>query len=588
MKTKILLGTFACAALLVSCSDQMDYREDTGGKYDKDAMEQAFSYVSNLVTNVYTYLDYDYGNYGGAMAASATDESDYSVPGTSIETFFNGSWSATNAQSSVWTDSYKAISDANNYLTDFSEGLKFPEHELDDEYKDQMEQYVNYFPYEIRFLRAYYYFNLVRQYGAVPLITEKIDKSQVNSLERTPAKDVFEFIDKECSEIAGHLPLQWSQASSAAAASEQLRASRLAVLALRARAALYHASPLFNPENDQNLWREAAIKNKAVIDACLEEGFKLADYSATWGKGNAAIAPGNEMIMVRPIGTQNKTVRLEQRNFPVGINGAGAGGNCPTQTLVEAYETKNGELVDWSDEAAATARLSQLDPRFAKTIAVNGELKWPFYNTTPLETYYNGVNGQPTLGGTTTGYYLKKLMGTTVDLRTNKNVGERHCWVIFRLGEFYLNYAEAVYKMTGSATAVPTGSEFASGYNVSALDALNVTRTRGGVSALTEAQASERGFWNCYERERMVELCFEGHRFWDVRRWKEGDKFSGKNIYVMNITKNDDGSFSYKRTNLESERGDWQDKMYLFPIPSSEMLIHEKYGTPWQQNDGWE
>ena len=588
MKTKILLGTFACAALLASCSDEMNYREDTGGKYDKEYMEQAFSNMRSMVTDVYSYLDYDYGSWGGAFLCSASDESDYSIPGVSIETFYNGSWSPTNAQSSLYDTNYKAISDANAYLDDFSEGLKFPEHELDDEYKDQMEQYINYFPYEVRFLRAYYYFQLVRQYGALPLVTKKIDKNEVNNLERTPAKEIFEFIDKECAEVAEHLPLQWSQATSAVATGEQLRATRIAVLALRARAALYAASPLFNTDNDQNLWKEAAIKNKAVIDACLGEGFKLEDYSNVWGRNTSVIGPTHEIIFVRPVGTQNKLVRLEQRNFPVGINGGGGGGNCPTQTFVEAFDMKDGSLVDWSNPAKAVAQFSNFDPRFTKTVAVNGEKKWPFYNTTALQTYYNGANGQPTTGGTTTSYYLKKLMGSTVDLRSNKNIGERHSWVIFRMGEFYLNYAEAVYKWLGTETVAPSGTEFESGYKASALDALNVTRTRGGVAALTEEQSAERGFWNCYEKERMIELSFEGHRFWDVRRWKEGDKFSGKNIYVMNITKNADGTFSYERENLAEERNNWEDKMYLFPIPLTEMLKHDRYGVKWQQNPGWE
>ena len=82
-------------------------------------------------------------------------------------------------------------------------------------------------------------------------------------------------------------------------------------------------------------------------------------------------------------------------------------------------------------------------------------------------------------------------------------------------------------------------------------------------------------------------FAFEGHRFWDVRRWKEGEKFSGKNIYVMHITKNDDGTFNYERNTLAETRNDWDDKMYFFPIPVDEMLKHQQYGVAWEQNPGW-
>lgn len=591
MNIKIFLSVMACAALTVSCTDQMNYREDTGGKYDEEYVKSNFSYVRSLVTNIYTYMDYDHGqNYGGAMLSSASDESQYATTGTSIDYFYNGNWSPTSPQSSMWNNMWKGIADANDYMKKFASNLTFPDHVDDDEYKSQMYQYRHYFPSEVRFLRAYYYFNLVRQYGAVPLDTVGATTKDVNKLERKSASEVFKFIDKECAAIADSLPNQWSEAVNAGdASSDALRATRLSVLALRARAALYAASPLFNTDSNKELWKAAAIRCKAVIDACNEIGYSLDNsYVQIWGKDNAKLQRGKELIMVRPVGTDNK---LESRNFPAGLSaGPGAGGNCPTQTFVEAFDLKDGSAVDWSNPAQAVAEFKNFDPRFALTVAVNGEKGWPYYNKTALETYQGGLNGEPVIGGTPTSYYLKKTLDPDkrVNLTGSKKTSTVHSSVVFRLGEFYLDYAEALYRWKGNAETAPTGTEFASGYAETALQALNHTRVRAGVAALTSADLVRRGgFWNLYERERMVELSFEGHRFWDVRRWKEGDKFSGKNIKVMKITKNTDGSFSYNVQTLEGTRDEWNDKFYLFPISQDEINIHDKYGVHWEQNPGW-
>ena len=378
MKLKIMMGYLAGALLSVSCADQMDYKEYS--QYDKNYVEEYFNNVRSLVTNVYSYMDYDYGNYGGAMAASATDEAVYAIPGTSVDYFYNGSWGPAQPLDSRYTACYEAISNANIYLSDFSKGLTFPDYELNDEYKDQMTQYQKYFPYEVRFLRAFYYFELVRQYGDVPFFTEKLSTDKVNQLPRTSYKYIFTFIDNECHELQDKIPASWGESDAPQTSGEVLRVTKLGVMALRARAALYAASPLFNTNNDKSLWKKAADETKALIDACEQRGLKLGAYTEIWDVNNAKIGRDKELIMVRPTGVDKY---LEDCNFPVGITGAGNGGNCPSQTLVEAYDKKDGTALDWSNPAAAVAQLGNLDPRFGMTIAKNGD-KWPFYKACRL------------------------------------------------------------------------------------------------------------------------------------------------------------------------------------------------------------
>ena len=146
---------------------------------------------------------------------------------------------------------------------------------------------------------------------------------------------------------------------------------------------------------------------------------------------------------------------------------------------------------------------------------------------------------------------------------------------MFRLGEFYLNYAEATFKYLGSADATTVELP------MSARQAVNVIRNRQDVKmpALAEGLSND-AFWKKYENERMVELAFEDHRFYDVRRWKEGSKLA--TITEMKITKNEDGTFTYKRNVVN--RG-WDDKMYFFPISKSELLKHTN--RDFKQNPGW-
>jgi len=569
-KLQILFIVMTSTFLFASCSDEMDYREHQN--YQKDYIQLNFANVGGLVSNIYAQLDYDFGNYDGAMLASASDEAEYAWESNPIHDFYNGSWSPSNAKASTWNNSYTAIQDCNLFLEEYL-GLTFPELALNDDYQAQMFRYNNY-ENEVRFLRAYFYFNLIRQYGDVPFFTKVMKTEEVNSLTRTPYKDIVEFIVDECDAIVNKIPLDYTKLGSMAIPGNQEngRVNRITVLALKARTLLYAASPLFNAENNSDLWYQAALANKAVIDSCLTHGYKLEAYTKIWGTTNWQ---SKEAIFVRRMTETSGSNILESRNFPIGVEG-GNSGNCPTQTLVDAYQMKStGKF--WNDPESGfdpTNPYNNRDPRFNMTIVKNGDTKWPTYNTLPIQTYFGGANGEPISGATPTGYYLKKMLDSSIDLRPGKNTRSRHSWITYRLGEFYLNYAETVFKYLGTADA--TSAEFP----MSAREAVNVIRNRAGVAMPGLATGlSNDECWRYYTNERMVELAFEGHRFWDVRRWKEGEKF--KRIDRMKITRNSDGTLDYTRQTVDRL---WQDKMYFFPIPQSELLKNDNLS----QNPGYE
>lgn len=570
MKLKTIISGIVLITALASCSDSMNYHEYS--QYQEDYIDATYDNVCGLVTNIYTKMDYDFGqNYSGGMLSSACDESEYAYTSNAICDFYNGSWSPSNAMDNTWTNNYAAIQMCNLYLDKF-QGLAFPELKLNQDYQAKMFRYNNH-PNEVRFLRAYFYFNLVRQYGGVPLIKHLATTSDVNSLSRSSATEVFDFINAECDSIVNKIPADYTNLGAYAlpsSSAESGRANRLAVLALKARAALYKASPLFNTGNDKELWHKAALASKTVLDSCAKYGYTLGTYAALWGQTNWS---NKEMIFVRRM-YPDATNTLEKYNFPIGVEG-GNSGNCPTQTLVDAYQMKaTGKFWNESGSGYDPANpYTGRDPRFAFSIVKNGDTGWPSYNTVPIQTYYGGSNGEPISGATPTGYYLKKYCDVSVNLTATGTNTKRHSWITFRLGEFYLNYAEAVFNYLGSADA--TSTEFPTSARV----AVNTIRNRSDVKMPALATGIiNSDFWNRYENERMVELAFEGHRFWDLRRWKEGSKLSS--IIEMKITKNTDGTYTYNRV---TKPRTWDDKMYFFPIPQSEIMKNPNL----KQNPGW-
>lgn len=570
------LNTFLCGVLclgaLSACSEEMDYHEYNN--YDEDFVKLNFGNVGGLITNIYSDLDTDFGSYSGAVLGAATDEAEYAYSGGAIETFYNGTWSPVNTPAGAWRSCYRAISNCNLYLERFT-GLTFPELEMNADYKPQMYRYNNY-RYEVRCLRAYYYFLLVRQYGDVPFSDHVLTADESNALPRTPAQDIFDYIIAECDAVKDSIIADYANLPADVAlpaeSPETGRVNRLTVLALKARAALYAASPLFNPTGDKELWHRAALANKELLDAADAAKMKLIDdYAKLWTKNNYKDAT-SEIIFGRR--ADRESSGMETSNFPAGLENC-KGGNCPTQNLVDAYEMADGKPWDQSAFYDPANPYANRDPRLAATIAVNGETGWPAWNEAPLETFQGGANGEPVNGGTPTGYYLKKYCQGDIDPRSNStNKSAYHTWITFRLGEFYLNYAEAVFHYLGSADA--TSAEFP----LSAREAASRTRARKSVNMPPfPTGMSNDEFWTKYKNERMVELAFEGHRFWDVRRWKEADKYF-RSITEMKITRQADGTFAYTRKEVARQ---WDDKMYFFPIPQADKLKNPNLG----QNPGW-
>ena len=608
MKLNKNLFSFALAAMVLS-SCNMDYNEYTA--YDKDYIQRSFAYVGGLMTTIYTDIDTDWGNLSGAMLSSATDESEYSHDGNAVEDFYNGNWSPTNNRSSIWSKAYEGITYCNEVIDNWT-GLTFDQFKLNLDYEKQMYLYQNY-QYEARWARAYFYFTLVRQFGGVPFKEHNTTGSEETALPCTSADEIFNFINSECDDIKDKIIEDYAGKSDMILAkAETGRANKYAVLALKAQAALYHASPLFTQgkteEEKKNLWAAAVIANKEMIDAAEAKGMGLASsMNLLWDKEFYSNTESTkEILFARRTASSSS---FEGYNFPVGYS-SGQGGNCPTQDLVDAFECTDGKSISESPLYDPAHPYDNRDPRLKTTVVLNGDA-WPndlaTYNSEhpTIETYEGGYhsrtgNAAGKSYATTTGYYLKKFCNADQILRARSGYAATtspHGWLTFRMGGMYLNYAEALYqyfKACGNDNAADASGAVeytdAEGNKTTvtvpgtqtAAKMASKTRTRSGMPAFATGMDNAK-FWAEYKNERRVELAFEGHRFYDVRRWMEdGDKFM--NIHRMEITKNEDGTYTYNKVAVTRGDGQWQSKWNLFPFSQTEIM---KSGNAIQQNPGW-
>jgi starch-binding outer membrane protein, SusD/RagB family len=543
-----------------NCSD-LDYDETSFNR--KDDVFSDFARSKSFLNGIYAYLPTDFNSVDGAMRASASDEAEHVNDLSSVQQFNDGSWSAIQTLDNVWNNMYAGIRASNLFLKE-SAGQTFPElkynNQSGNDYKDIMLQYNNY-AFEARFLRAFFYFELVKRYKEVPLITTVLTPEEAANVKQSSFTDVVNFIVSECDAIQSVLPINYTNFSSA---KETGRATKGAALALKSRILLYAASPLHNTANDVLLWQKAALAAKAVID--LNAYTLTSSYALV--VNNPSLTPGTELIFERREAASNG---FESRNFPIGYQG-GNTGTCPTQNLVDAYEMRlNGlPITDPASRYNPAVPYGGRDARLAQTIIFNGSQ----FKAIAVETFFGGKNALPITNATKTGYYLRKYVIETINLdpRAGAVSTREHTWTLFRYGETLLNYAEAMNEAYGPEVAA------AAPLTLTALSAVNTVRRRAGMPNFP-AGLSKDAFRTKLRNERRVELAFEDHRFWDIRRWKIGEQT--KDIFSMNITRNADLSLTYATKLLEVRP--WEERMYFYPIPQSEIFKN----TNLKQNTGW-
>lgn len=548
--------------------------DETSGILKHEDLYSEFSRVKAMLTKVYVSMPYYNGfSFAGgvvnnlAMRDCASDDAEFGTSSALIQNVNNGNWSASNTWDDSWS-LYEGIRAANMFLEDF-ENVDLSNNYPNGGYDRDMDQ-LQYYPYEARVLRAYYFFELARRYGDIAMPTKVLTVNEANTIGKTPFREVVAFIVSECSECAEKLPKTFADVQQA----EIGRVTKGFALALKTKALLYAASPLHNPDDDAERWKDAARAAQEVMDLGVYQLDKDGVYNKT---------TSSELILARMNGNNNSSYELY--NFPVrftyGTRGASfiSGGNYPSQNLVDAFETRNGykvtlDAAGWhSDDPSFNPMrpYDNRDPRFARTILADGMN----FKGEQIEVYAGGADDVPvTMGGSATGYFVRKYLqeDTNLDPMTTTTAYQHH-WVVSRYAEILLSYAEAMVNAFGDGNY--TDSEF----KRSALSALNEVRTNAGMPGAVSGSKQE--LIERIQNEWRVEFAFEDHRFWDVRRWKIGASTQTR-LYGVYIALGTNGTKVYRQRLVENRV--WSDRMNLYPIPQSELF---KNTNLYPQNPQW-
>ena len=569
-KVKTILYGAALLLLVNACDSILD-REVVLSLTEDDVLT-LYNNTQSRAVAIYNYLPSGFRCVDGAMMASASDEAEYTLETSSIQMFNVGSWNAkNNPDGGSWWNNFRGIYLVNHFLAN-SDNLDLEMYRLNpddighEQYQNRLDN-IKRWKYEVRFLRAYFYFELIKRYGGVPVITRPVEIG--DSFPRNTLDSCVNFIVKECDDIAWGLPVKYTEQENLG------RATRGAVLALKSRVLLYAASDLFNspekwasgyankdlisvkPIDRKERWKRAADAAKNVIDL-TDAGYALSNnYQGVFRSYTDA-----EIILARRDGASND---FEKANYPVGYD-LGNSGNTPSLNLLDDYEMLDGTAFDWNNKNHAANPYRGRDPRLAFTILSN----MTKFNGRPVECWTGGRDGKGVPRATKTGQYLLKYIDPELNLLEGRT--SVHTWVLIRLAEVYLNYIEALNEYQ------PAHSDIKIYYD-------KIRRREGIKMPVLPDGLDQDAVRQKIRHERRIELAFEDHRLWDARRWMiAADNEMGKGVLNIPLRGleilNRGGVPSYRP--IEIEKRNFEPKMYLYPIPQGDLDI-----AGWSQNPLW-
>jgi starch-binding outer membrane protein, SusD/RagB family len=547
--------------------------------------------IQTFVNNIYLGVPHGFSNI---MMSSIVDETMYNADfGTSNVTksllspsdygvFDEGYWTANRQRGMNWSVVYKFIRAANLFF-EKSQAAPF----TSEQQKLQMKG-------EVHFLRAYLYQNLLSMYGGVPIINKTYGLTGEFEVPRNSFEECVNFIVADLDTAATLLPLEMSGANRG-------RATKGAALALKSRVLLMAASDLYNSSgswaggygNNELIgytggdrtarWQAAKDAARAVIDLGQYAVYMPDPASADEAKDNYTNLflqkETSEDIFVRFF-----TPKIDESwdgynpglyNNPNGWHGWGS--NTPIGQMVDAYEMADGTKFDWNNPANMADPYLNRDPRFYASILYDGAVWRPRQSDAVARdpigvvqtSYVENPDGSLTPGldtrngpledwnGTYTGYYMRKFIDPAIDAQYNK---QDQPWRYIRYTEILLNYAEAAMEL---------------GQDAEARTYINMIRKRSFMPEITESGAALR---ERYRNERRIELAFEDHRYFDVRRWMIAPD-AYEDAQGISVRHKVDGSGTVTATTytiINAQDRAWKPSFYLFPVKLDEMNRNAK------------
>jgi len=557
--TILVLGLVSCEKI----DSYLDRAPDMN--LNEDEVFSVFVNAQAFHADIYSGLTSRFnavGDYQPVPLASASDESESNAGYHGTKVFNMGNYDGADANISHY---YTAIRKANLFLKNI-DLIPFP----DNETKEKMLG-------EVYFLRAFYYTELLKRFGGMPILTEADLMIPGDDLmrARNTYRECFAFIMDDIKNAIDMLPVTLST-------NEYGRATKGAAMALKARVLLFAASPLSSNQtgvfgingntddwyesDSKSWWLKAAEAAMDVIELKDDEGSPVYELYQTTSSDKAE---DYENLFFNRREHGNKEVIFYKHEAPVDFNSnqinvwmpsgdiGGAGAVQPTQNFVDLFEMSNGRYINETGSGYdENDPYVNRDPRFYKIIIYHGST----WQGTVMDL--SPTSEQFSAGTFLTGYFVRKYLPEEVT--KNSTTTSYHNWIFFRLAEMYLNFAEAMNEVEGPTQQVR--------------DAVNIVRSRSGVVDIPEELTSDKkSMRQRIQRERAIEFCFEEHRWWDARRWSTGEEgelateWFGGPMEKMVITQ-DGENIIYERETYYTRI--FQPRNNLYQIPLSEMYIN--------------
>lgn len=597
--------------LLTSCVDYLDKESDT--ELTLPMVFEDKTRIEGWLANVYSHVPDPYWGYArklgwDILSDDMTASERWRQWDWKVIPMLLGEWTpSTDWDGNYWARLPQLIREANIFIENV--------HPLPEQGISATE--VTYMKAEMRFMIAYYYYLLSNTYGPIPFKPNYIAPTDFNLADlmegQRPYYEVVDWVDKELQEVAKILPAKYTEAR------KYGRATSIMCLAVRARMLLFAASPLVNGnpdyanhknkdgENlfsttaDKSKWAYAAQACKELIDAAEAAGHKLYTENNPDGTIDPFMSYQNlfltrydegntEILFARPGGSEYG--EYEKHATPAASGGSGGLG--VTQSLVDAFFTENGLPINDDSEYEETGFSNSVEtrdntvwdtevnggaineigtykmychrePRFYITVSYNNSY---FTQEKRLFNFFNGSADNPhTHDAPQNGYLIRKKISP--DLNVKQGTYKYRPGIVYRLGEAYLNYAEALNESDPG--------------NGDILVYLNKIRERAGIRQYTTGATDENYIHvdlndqaemrKLIRAERRVELSCEGIRYDDLRRWKEAENVLNGDFYGMNFSGKDPSSFYVRTPYLKRV---YKKAYYWFPIHQSEMDKNDK------------
>jgi len=534
-------------------------------EYDNEFVWSNPSYAEGVLMSGYQSVPGNFSFRNGEFLAVATNDAVTNDVNSGLRNFSLGQLSPGFNYIDIWSSEYRRIRNINAFLAD---GLDTRYHSDTVTNAELIQRYRG----EAYFLRAYLHWRLLKYYGGqvngeprgVPYVTEVLSGDQWQSLERPSYLSCARQIYTDCDSAYKLLPETYTGTDIVTGAKHYGGATSDAAASLKALVSLFAASPAYNSDNEMARWDTALVYTmkalRDVDDRLTSDA--LADRSFFDPEGPDVIWRGNA----------SRYFGLERNNLPPTLYGSGK--TNPSQNLVDAFFMESGYPIEHSasNYNPEFPYLGRGD-RFYDYIMYNGSV----FNEDTVETHQEGADSYSRdLNGTRTGYFLRKFMSPYVELYPEETGAQYHYYVVLSKTELYFALAEVLNELEG-----PTGHY--PGCPVTAMDVLGKIRKRAGYDPdpylESQADAGKAAFRELIKHEKRIEMCFEGRRFWDMRRW--GDQVDAKPVYGLKVMPEDTLGISFSYDTVKLETRQFQSRYLPLPREDVQLLDHVK------QNDGW-